>query len=78
MSPCDRSLEKVVQTAWERRHPCLLATVSRSLPGTPQAKMPALQGCSSQVICHYSFDAFFWEDLANCQFALPVLRRMMK
>jgi len=30
---------RVGQTAWERRHPCLLASVSRSLPGTPQARM---------------------------------------
>src|SRR5262245_34069574 len=32
------------QTSWERRHPCLLASVSRPLPGTPQARMPALPG----------------------------------
>src|SRR6266545_4906187 len=34
----------VGQTSWERRHPCLLASVSRSLPETPQARMPALPG----------------------------------
>src|SRR5262252_7915608 len=34
----------VGQPAWERRHPCLPASVSRSLPETPQAGMPALPG----------------------------------
>ncbi|HEV2667663.1 MAG TPA: hypothetical protein VG324_22300, partial [Blastocatellia bacterium] len=32
------------QTTWERRHPCLPTSVSRSLPETPQARMPALPG----------------------------------
>src|SRR5262245_65034353 len=35
---------RVGQTTWERRHPCLLASVSRSSPGTKQARMPALPG----------------------------------
>src|SRR5262245_51716320 len=34
----------VGQTSWERRHPCLLASVSRSSPETSQARMPALPG----------------------------------
>jgi 23S rRNA (cytosine1962-C5)-methyltransferase len=32
------------QTTWERRHPCLPTSVSRSLPETPQARMPPLPG----------------------------------
>jgi len=32
------------QISWERRHPCLLGSFSRSLPETPQARMPALPG----------------------------------
>src|SRR6266542_3651202 len=35
---------RVGQTTWERRHPCLHASVSRSLPETTQARMPALPG----------------------------------
>jgi 23S rRNA (cytosine1962-C5)-methyltransferase len=34
----------VGQTTWERRHPCPPTSVSRSLPETPQAGMPALPG----------------------------------
>src|SRR5262245_16979817 len=38
------SSEKVGQTSWERRHPCLLTSVSRSSPETSQARMSALPG----------------------------------
>ena len=33
-----------VWDAWERMHPCLLASASRSLPEISQARMPALPG----------------------------------
>src|SRR5262249_41977772 len=36
------------QTSWERRHPCLLASVSRSLPEPPQARMGGAPRMRSQ------------------------------
>jgi hypothetical protein len=39
-----RSRREGGRTPWERRHPCLLASASRSLAETTQARMPALPG----------------------------------
>jgi 23S rRNA G2069 N7-methylase RlmK/C1962 C5-methylase RlmI len=45
----------VEQTTWERRHPCLPTSVSRSLPETPQAGMPALPESSPCLLrCSHS------------------------
>ncbi len=38
----------------ERRHPCLLASASRSLPQTPQARMPPLPGSLLHLATRFS------------------------
>src|SRR5262245_40026666 len=47
------------RTAWERRHPCLLVSISRSLPETSQARMPALPGRGPKIAILYLRSSIF-------------------